>query len=384
MDSFKNYIIYYILFIYNFYDPDKILINKFFNFIELLYIFFKFYNNQLYPDYFDIWDNEINRDINNRIDNKELLHINNEHKYEDKYINKVRLMPKEWDINNNELNEMINTIFHELKQNKHKQSLELLNEIRNLENEITHNDTVDDKKLIIYDNIQNLNGEYVELINLINTDNGLNELMMTAKKEANDYFVEQKLDNLMNCFVMETTPIGNVIMNYDKVTETFKYFSDFNVPYRYLEVIARKYVITFNCKPLFIDMEEALKNFEEKWEKYNHYVGEKTLNEINTHNNQTEQNIGNEENNKKNVFVKFKNYNNMTSIKNVQDKNKISSNETIHKNKETEIKRIKENKNRYTYGGKLANFSFLKKINIKIFNKKLGISYADFKKMNNK
>jgi len=42
---------------------------------------------------------------------------------------------------------------------------------------------------------------------------------------------------------------------------------------------------------------------------------------------------------------------------------------------------MKESANRYTYEGKFANFNFLQKIDRKIFNKKLGISFADFKKM---
>ena len=36
---------------------------------------------------------------------------------------------------------------------------------------------------------------------------------------------------------MEKTPVGNVLMMYDKDRESFKYFSDCNIPYRYLEVV---------------------------------------------------------------------------------------------------------------------------------------------------
>jgi hypothetical protein len=42
---------------------------------------------------------------------------------------------------------------------------------------------------------------------------------------------------------------------------------------------------------------------------------------------------------------------------------------------------LKERANRYTYEGKFANFNFLQKIEKKIFNKKLGLSFAEFKKL---
>ena len=43
---------------------------------------------------------------------------------------------------------------------------------------------------------------------------------------------------------------------------------------------------------------------------------------------------------------------------------------------------LKSNTNRYTYAGKYSNFNFIKKVDKKIFNKKLSISFADFKKIN--
>ena len=63
-------------------------------------------------------------------------------------------------------------------------------------------------------------------------------------------------------------------------------------------------------------------------------------------------------------------------------KNSIPNNKSINVNKENQKILLKERANRYTYEGKFANFNFLKKIDRKIFNKKLGLSFADFKKMN--
>jgi hypothetical protein len=45
---------------------------------------------------------------------------------------------------------------------------------------------------------------------------------------------------------------------------------------------------------------------------------------------------------------------------------------------------LKENANRYTWEGRLTDFCPLKKINRKILDKKLAMSYADFKKLQQK
>ena len=42
---------------------------------------------------------------------------------------------------------------------------------------------------------------------------------------------------------------------------------------------------------------------------------------------------------------------------------------------------VKENANRYTWEGRLTNFCPLKKIDKKILDKKLAMTYADFKKI---
>jgi len=57
-------------------------------------------------------------------------------------------------------------------------------------------------------------------------------------------------------FVMEMTPVGNVIMQYDADKESFVYYSDNIIPFRYLETVSRKYVCVFNCKELFVERRE--------------------------------------------------------------------------------------------------------------------------------
>ena len=56
-------------------------------------------------------------------------------------------------------------------------------------------------------------------------------------------------------------------------------------------------------------------------------------------------------------------------------------NKSVTDNNENDKILLKERSNRYTYEGKIANFNFLQKIDRKAFNKKLALSFADFKKM---
>lgn len=55
-----------------------------------------------------------------------------------------------------------------------------------------------------------------------------------------------------NNFLMETTPNGNVIMKYNNERQSFEYYSDKDIPYKYLETVARKFVKTFFCYEYYI------------------------------------------------------------------------------------------------------------------------------------
>jgi hypothetical protein len=88
---------------------------------------------------------------------------------------------------------------------------------------------------------------------------------------------------------------------------------------------------------------------------------------------------------KKNVFAKFKNYNKESGTGKVNrgaapPKNSIPNNNSVKKADEKTI--LKENANRYTCEGKIANFSFLKKPDRKVIDKKYAMTFADYKKLN--
>lgn len=64
--------------------------------------------------------------------------------------------------------------------------------------------------------------------------------------------VSKNVSNNNNNFLMETTPNGNVIMKYNNERESFEYYSDKDIPYKYLETVARKFVKTFFCYEYYI------------------------------------------------------------------------------------------------------------------------------------
>lgn len=116
--------------------------------------------------------------------------------------------------------------------------------------------------------------------------------------------------------LFERTPIGNIIMYYEN--DEFKYYCDRTPSFGFLETVARKYVIVFNCKRLYkIYSEQEIEIEIEKEKKKEEDIKPK----------------------KKSVYANFKRYNN-------NKKTKINDDEPILQNK-------------YKFIGKIRDFSFL-------------------------
>ena len=200
--------------------------------------------------------------------------------------------------------------------------------------------------------------EEEEQIKVIPYEDKYKDKLKAKDKLSEDKLSDTFLDNLNNSFVMETTPNGNVLMFWDNERASFTYYSDTSIPYRYLEVVARKYVIMNNCREIYFIMEEQLKPLKKE------EIVEKKE--------------------EKNVFAKLKSYNQSSILdtKNIAP-NKQNQNTQLPriqiKQKETDNNEIllKENANRYSYEGKLINFSFLQKPKK---NMKEKISFSEFKK----
>ena len=187
---------------------------------------------------------------------------------------------------------------------------------------------------------------------------------------------KERLEGLKNSIIMERTPLGNVIMFYDNNREGFTYYTDNNIPYRFLETVARKYVIMHNCRGIFVDMDEELTNAKNKLEEKKRKRTEEE--EENMRMKELKQSIPL----KRDVFAKLKVYNKDTGLKvaGVLGEQKYStSKKPTEKDEENMI--LKEKANRYSCEGKIINFSFLKKVNRKDVDKKYATSFAEFKRM---
>ena len=135
---------------------------------------------------------------------------------------------------------------------------------------------------------------------------------------------------LQTKIMREMTPGGEVIMTYDKETETFCYYTNKlkEISYKVLESVAQKFVITYNCKSLFIDTQTRAEQQRKEQITAQEEVVVVTP--------------------PKSVFAKFKNYNKKSSNPNVfikEDSNHFRYRGKLYEYEETEMKKEKEKEN---------------------------------------
>ena len=185
--------------------------------------------------------------------------------------------------------------------------------------------------------------------------------------------VEIDMDSLKNKSVIDYTPYGNVSMTYNTKKETFVYYSDHTIPYRFLEVVAQKFAVIFNCKKLVVDTEkemEAMK--QETLEK------KEALDKIHAAKQSEKKESDVPE--KKDVFAKFKSYNKPSSIPGGSSNSRDDSSSTKSKGPDPEPTLL-EKSNTYSHEGKFSNMSILRPVPKDAFDERLKMSYVDFKKM---
>lgn len=334
-----------------------------------------------------------------------------EPKYEDKYLEYIKKMnqdfvfdEKEKELEKNKANDYFllakNEAYEKIKEIKDKlgyietqlaeyKEYDYCENDCNIENEYNLENDLKKTNEIIIKRLTDEGLEFEKLLsdiyNVVETSEGINELNKLAEEKAIQFVIDVRLDKLKNNFVIEKTPLGNVLMLYNNKRGSFEYYSDNTIPYRYLESVGRKYVKTFNCRPIYFDMEEELKNYEKKLEDKENEEKEKEAkrkqDEEENKNNIASISIVEP---KKNVFAKFKSYNKESGTGHVNTaappKNSIPNNKVTETNSNEKVL-LKENANRYSYEGKFSNFNFLKKIDRKVVDKKYAMSFADFKRM---
>lgn len=363
--------------------------------------FLNYYNTHLYPMYFS-QQSEIKDESQEQV--KEEDTPKPEIKYEDKFLEDIRKMNKEYVFNDDEKFEegqKFIELFNKASDERVYQINLINDKMAQIEIKLTKyegesdycicdddeediglGETKEDRINTLVKQQIELSNEKKKLVELFESQKYIEEDLIKLKDEAKQFVIDKRLEKLENCHVMESTPLGNVLMKYDKNKESFRFYSDSTIPYRYLEVVGRKFVKQFNCRPIFVDMEEELKLAEEKWEKERKEKEEKEEEEK-RRKEEAAKNKTIVEEKKKNVFAKFKSYNKESGTGHVTTaappKNSIP-NKKLTQAQENEKILLKQKANRYTYEGKIANFSFIKKIDRKVVDKKFGMSFADFKK----
>jgi hypothetical protein len=338
-----------------------------------------------------------------------------EQRYEDKYLSKYKEFSNEYKFTAEELELEINEYerlkisYEQDKLNSINGITEKLQKINSILNKIGMNNNnnienlpdssknlliqyfcIDEDEDYLDEELTNPNKLLTDLLSEKSVlENELINIEQTILDEgdlrlkAHDFLLKSKHDQLINNYVLEYTPLGNIYMRYNNDKKSFEYFSNNTIPYRYLEPVGRKYVMTYWCKPLFIDIEEELKIAEQKFEEEKHKKEEEEKNR--------KEEIKN--NKTKNVFAKLKDYNKENKLPNnikIQAKNRGQQNfvlppqikanfPNVDQNSGKQL--LKENANRYTWEGRLSNFSPLKKVNKTLVNKNLALTFADFKRI---
>ena len=180
------------------------------------------------------------------------------------------------------------------------------------------------------------------------------------EKELTEDFVKDLTLNV----IREETPKGEVLMYYSHEHESFVYYAKTKeIPYKYLETLARRYVIIYDCKKLYIDIR---KEYEKGLNKYKELKENKTIDSV------VSGEVEKNENKKKQLFASFKTYNRKGEV-NAKQKDKIYI--------------LREKANRYSYRGKIEEYKEEDKSNEQEcggdgerVEKK--INFSSFKKMN--
>ena len=196
-----------------------------------------------------------------------------------------------------------------------------------------------------------------------------------AFKEA---LKERMKTKFSNSYIIENTPSGNVLMLYDAEKEAFAYYSDQTISRRYLETVGRKYVKTFFCQQIYLDAtlnKQSIQKEKDKLKILMEQETERRILEKEERNKNQEKKI---EKKSKSLFVELKKYN--VAVPDelaVQDFKFVKEIRLCHE----EILRLEEQSNKYVCRGKMCDFSFLIKVDKKLFQPSLKMSYADFKSL---
>jgi hypothetical protein len=281
----------------------------------------------------------------------EYLFVNEDYEYKNKIVDEIICQIKK-DIERqkvflNKLNSMKEKILEGIKN---KLNSNIQKEEKEEEDDNSNSDSDSDDE-------EDLNETLIKIENTISLENNLLNKKIESltpeelEKTSHNMMIENKLNKLINNYIIECTPLGNVSMRYNNDKKSFEYYSNNTIPFRFLEVIGRKYVMTYGCKYLFVDMDSEIKKVTE-------------LNKIEL----------NDKKNKKKPVPRL----DMFSInKGLVSKQAPKNNQSIVNPINNIDISIKES-NRYTWQGRFSDFKIIKSEKKSVSN----ISFKEFKQKN--
>ncbi|MDA9072364.1 hypothetical protein N9K75_00660 [bacterium] len=166
---------------------------------------------------------------------------------------------------------------------------------------------------------------------------------------------EDTVKGMKNNTLYEMTPKGKVIMYYDFEKESFVYYCDTkDIPYLYLETVARKYALTYDCKKIVVDIKKEMENAKQS------NTNKSKLSTIyeNTSSSSTKKTTD--------MFASFKSYNRKGT-----GGSKATNKKFV----------LRQNANRYSYSGKVSQYPILKTDDYKIEKPMEKMDYETFKKL---
>ncbi len=355
-------------------------------------------NNPTIIDYIFNTEDEIKMILDVNTDNskekeKEIIKMETkyENTYHEKYMQKFRSFPNECNFSEEEkksLQDLKVSLKQELITKYNEELKEITEKLNSIQLIIAAGGLKTHEGICLLLDYWKLSEEYNEDPDEIELDECWNDLLIekgefeiklddlnqktetynkTDEEIASDAYeivLKKHLEKHKDNYILECTPLGNVYMRYNSSKEVFEYFSDSTLPYRYLETVARKYVMTFWCKVIYVDIEEELKKAEEEGKK------KKELN-------LNQKQIAKPSKETLEIMNKIKAKNVKMSLP-----SHIQANLPSIQNGTTDNKHLlKERSNRYTWEGRLRDFCPLKKIDKKVVDKRLNLTFSEFKKM---
>ena len=163
---------------------------------------------------------------------------------------------------------------------------------------------------------------------------------------SNNFISDDFYNTLTNKYVIELTPKGYVIMNYNYSNNSFYYYTNNHsiMSYENLETVSRLYTIYYNTKYIHKDNTNDL--------DYNNIP---SLDKIVSHNNNFNTNNNSNDNDNDNDNQIIDNKNNKVSVF-YSRKNKSTNNININKNTDNYIDNNNDNSNIYKYIGTIYDF----------------------------